>query len=102
MRSSNNSNCSHGDYTDRVATESSRVRGALTEAFLSEGREFDLVRYIGLVNGCQQFLADVTASLCDLDKSEFNDLQCAAIKVFADAFGLETQVIDETQQGENP
>ena len=96
------SNCSYGDYVERVTAESRRVREAMTEAFLSEGVEFSIVRYVGLVNGCQQFLADVAASLHDLTDEEFINLQRAAIQIFADAVGMPTQVIDSSQQGEKP
>ena len=97
---SNSPNPTYDEYTEQVFEESARVRQALTEAFLSEGVKFSLVRYIGLVNGCQQFLSDVTASLCDLTPREFKDLQIAAIKIFADASGIQTHIVDNSQQGE--
>ena len=97
---SNSPNLTYEEYVERVSEESARVRDALTGAFLSEGVEFSLVRYTGLVNGCQQFLSDVTASLCDLTPREFKDLQIAAIKIFADASGIQTHIVDNSQQGE--
>jgi len=68
-----------------VSAETQRIHDALGEAFQSEGEVFSTERYMGMVNGIFNFLADVSGGLEDWDRGTRDEFMVEVVHAFVRA-----------------